>query len=127
MEQLNAVRLMYPGLCALNFEILLEIVLDKIVGENDLRLGIFGTLAAYGLAVEEQGRKTLHCHIIVYTTDWNQLLRGLHSCNDRVRKSSEKKIVEFVDSVLSTELVPKSHIIQKCPTCKEGVLVYSEG
>ena len=68
MEQLNAVRLMYPGLCALNFEILLEIVLDKIVGENDLRLGIFGTLSAYGLAVEEQGRKTLHCHIIVYTT-----------------------------------------------------------
>jgi Helitron helicase-like domain at N-terminus len=90
MEQLNSVRLKYPGICALNFEMLLDIVLDKIVGENDHRLGIFGTLAAYGLAVEEQGRKTLHCHIIVYTTDWNQLLKGLHSCNDRVRKATEK-------------------------------------
>jgi len=72
MDKLNALRYKYPGLCAFNFEELLDVVLEKIVGDNNLNEGIFGRLAAYGLTVEEQGRKTLHAHILVYTHDWNE-------------------------------------------------------
>lgn len=79
MQELEGVRLKYPGLCALNFEWLLEIVLDKLVGNNEHKRGIFGELEAFGLAVEEQGRKTLHAHILVYTSEWNGLLHRLHS------------------------------------------------
>ena len=45
MDTLHAIRCKYPGLCALNFEALLDIVLDKIVGDNLLQQGIFGKLA----------------------------------------------------------------------------------
>ena len=118
MDQLEAIRCKYPGLCALNFEWLLDLVLDKIVGDNDLKEGLFGTLAAYGVAVEEQGRKTLHGHILIYTTEWNDLLKDLHSVINRVRKKAEQKVVEFVDSILSTELVPGSDTVQRCPECR---------
>ena len=46
MELLKAPRYKYPGIGALNFESLLDIVLDKIVGDNQLRMGVFGKLAA---------------------------------------------------------------------------------
>jgi PIF1-like helicase/Helitron helicase-like domain at N-terminus len=127
MDLLNAVRCKYPGLCALNFEYLLGVVLEHIVGENDLRTGIFGTLSAYGLAVEEQGRKTLHCHILVYTTDWNTTLRDLHASNSNLRKATEKKIIKFVDSIMTTELIPYGVNIQQCPKCEHGILDYVEG
>jgi hypothetical protein len=127
MDQLNAVRCKYPGLCALNFEYLLDTALEHIVGDNELRSGIFGTLSALGLAVEEQGRKTLHCHILVYTTDWNTLLKGLHSGNPNIRKVTEKKVIQFVDKIMTTELIPNGGNMQQCPKCKDGILVYVEG
>jgi hypothetical protein len=39
MIPLRKLRLQYPAICALNFEFLLNIVLDKIVGDNPLRVG----------------------------------------------------------------------------------------
>ena len=91
MDKLNALRYKYPGLCAFNFEELLDVVLEKIVGDNDLKEGIFGRLAAFGLAVEEQGRKTLHAHILVYIAEWNETLRALQSSCKITRKKAEKK------------------------------------
>jgi Helitron helicase-like domain at N-terminus len=75
MDLLNTVKTTYPGLCALNFDYLLDIVLERIVGANDNKSGLFGTLDAYGVAVEEQGRKTLHAHILVYISGWNKVLQ----------------------------------------------------
>ena len=67
LNELNSIRCKYPGLCSINFEFLLDIILDKLVGHNDDKKGIFGTLEAFALAVEEQGRKTLHAHILLST------------------------------------------------------------
>jgi hypothetical protein len=102
MDLLHSIRLTYPGICALTFEYLLDLVLEKIVAG-----GVFGKLDAYGVAVEEQGRKTLHAHILVFVSGWNQTLRDLHSSSTRVREQAEKGVIKFVDSVLSTELVPR--------------------
>ena len=122
MDTLHAIRRRYHGLCALNFEALLDIVLDKIVGDNPLQQGIFSKFAAYGLAVEEQGRKTLHAHIIIYILGWNELLARLNSTHDLVRKRAIKEIVEFVDSSLSTELNPGSTNDLLCFNCKQVIL-----
>lgn len=125
MDRLNTTRYRYPGLCAFNFESLMDVVLDKIVGDNPTRTGIFGKLEAYGMAVEEQGRKTLHAHILVYTTDWGRVMEGLHSNDARRRKWAEKQVTEFVDRVISTELTPNGTEVQKCPNCKAD-LTYAD-
>ena len=60
-------RLDFPGACSLNFEGVMQIILsellawdsDKQEGSED---GIVGELDAWGMAVEEQARKTLHSH-----------------------------------------------------------------
>jgi hypothetical protein len=127
LQNLNDIRYKYPGLCALNFEYLLEIILDKLVGVNETRTGIFGTLAAYGLAVEEQGRKTLHTHIIIYLEHWNKLMRLLQSPQRHLQLQAETQITSLVDSVLSTALLPSAAPILTCPACCKGQLTYAEG
>lgn len=125
MDELESIRYKYPGLCALNFEWLLDIILDKIVGDNNVKCGLFGKLAAYGLAVEEQGRKTLHAHILVYTTDWNKILHDLHSSCRETKRAAEKNVIAFMDKVLSTELTPGQSTRQTCPTCKISNLEFA--
>jgi Helitron helicase-like domain at N-terminus len=127
MELLKALRLQYPGICALNFEFLLNIVLDKIVGDNPLRVGIFGKLAAFALAVEEQGRKTLHAHIIVFTLGWNETLRRLQSSNPTIKKQAEDEVIAFVDSILSTELCPGLGQELMCSECNQSTLNFLSG
>ena len=124
MEVLKAVRFKYPGICALNFETLLDLVLTKLVGDNHEKTGIFGKLAAYGVAVEEQGRITLHAHIIIYILGWNELLQRLQSPDKRIQQKAEKEVVEFIDSCLSTELVPDSCKDITCFECKQDILQF---
>lgn len=134
MNGLGVIRCKYPGLCALNFEMLLDVLLDKLVGDNPSKTGIFGILEAFALAVEEQGRKTLHGHILVYIKHWNDLLHKLHSLSERTRAEAEAKIQKLVDSVVSTELTP-SYLPNgnfngqntdniPCPSCDKESLQY---
>ena len=124
MDRLSGIRYRYPGLCAYNFESLMDVVLDKIIGDNEERRGMFGNLDAYGMAVEEQGRKTLHAHILVYTSDWSEIMEKLHSSQERERKWAERKIQEFVDNTISTQLVPDGPDVLPCPECA-GVVEYA--
>ncbi|MGL5936717.1 MAG: hypothetical protein ACRCZI_13975, partial [Cetobacterium sp.] len=117
MDLLDAVRTSYPGLCALNFEYLLDIVLDKLVGDNPSKQGIFGIMEAFGLATEEQGRKTLHAHILVFVKGWNRILRDLQSNTPRVKKRAGREVIQFTDSVLSTALTPGSPEKLSCFSC----------
>ena len=123
MKALNELRLKFPSLCAYNFECLIDIIIDKLVGDNDTKQGIFGKLDAYAMAVEEQNRKTLHAHIVVYVSGWNKTLRDLHSNSERTRKSAEKEVTSFVDSVMSTELCEDDHPLN-CENCEAGNLEF---
>ena len=63
------VRNTYAGACAIEFLSQLETLISKVICWNDKvaigRPGIFGKSEAYGVAIEEQGQKTLHGHILV--------------------------------------------------------------
>ena len=106
LNELGAIRIKYPGLCALNFEFLLDIVLEYLVGDNCAKKGVFGIIDGFGVAVEEQGRKTLHAHILVYVKEWNKILEDLNSRSPRTRREAEAKVKAFVDDVMSTQLSP---------------------
>ncbi|KAG7353499.1 helitron helicase-like protein [Nitzschia inconspicua] len=62
------IRIDNPGLCAIDFENVIDIVVEYILGWdtrnkcNKPDYGCFGDLDGWTYAVEEQGRKTLHAH-----------------------------------------------------------------
>lgn len=100
-------RIDFPGLCAIDFENIIRIVVKHIVGwGNDGRLGLFGEADAYGLAVEEQGRKTLHAHIMVYVKFWNELMSSLLKSQPggRVHKNAIKEMEKYLDAIGSASL-----------------------
>jgi AAA domain len=111
-------------------------VLEKLVGDNPSRMGIFGQLEAYGAAFEEQARRSVHCHILVYIKDWNQTLIDLNSTSPRTRSRAEKKVCDIVDNIISTQLTPdgfKSNAnstvtrkVLKCPNCDSATLEFAD-
>ena len=63
-------RSFYPGLCALDFSNILHLIVRHVIGwDNEgktFKNGAFGTVLAFYGAVEEQARKTLHVHFILW-------------------------------------------------------------
>ena len=95
-EQLNAqaekrkeVRLKFPGITALNFEYVLDVVIREVIGwdvskgKPTGKPGLFGIPIAFGGAVEEQGRTTLHVHFIVWLIGFIDYLNNVNSGNTR--------------------------------------------
>ena len=125
LEETNSIRMKYPGLCALTFDMLLGVILDKVVGSNEKRIGVFGELDAFAAAIEEQGRKTLHAHIIVCITGWNDVLHMLQSTEERKRKAGERAVIQFIDETLSTALNPDEKKTPVCPSCNRDQLQFA--
>ena len=56
----------------------------------DNSLGLFGKVSAFSVTVEEQGRRTLHAHILIWVSEINQAREDLHSPLQTVKKSCRK-------------------------------------
>ena len=104
------IRREYPGFCALDYENVMRIVIeiflgwDRKKGVNKPNVGIFGDVEAYVVATEEQGRKTLHGHILVWVKNWSTILNGLNSENVRIRRASIEKIRTYAGRIITTEM-----------------------
>jgi hypothetical protein len=109
-------RTTYPGASAFDFSAILNIVISDILGwdeENGCSTeegGAFGKIDAFSGAIEEQGRKTLHVHMLLYIKDLSKLLEGLQEVHPRTeqRRHTELKraLKAYVNSVMSTHLHP---------------------
>jgi hypothetical protein len=73
VKQRSQLRIKYPGISSYFFELVLEIVIEEIIGwdltEGQPRediVGLFRIPQAFTALVEEQGRKTLHTHIQIW-------------------------------------------------------------
>ena len=109
----------------MSFEMLFGLLLKNVVGNNDEKTGVFGSLEGYAAAIEEQGRKTLHAHVIVYVKGWNETLHNLQSNQKRKRKEAEREVTDFIDSVLSTSLGQPAGSGTLCPNCKKSSLDFA--
>ena len=109
----KTIRIKFPGICALFFERALDIVIKEVIGWDDNlngpreSPGAFGTPLAYIAAVEEQGRGTLHAHIIIWIKDMNEITELLHSPDRNIVRHAKRKISDFADSCISTEFLAK--------------------
>ena len=87
------IRINFPGITALNFEFILDIVNKEVIGwdvekgEPTEKPGLFGKCIAFGGAVEEQGRTSLHLPFI----DW---LDGFKDYFDGLSATYEKTVIE---------------------------------
>jgi hypothetical protein len=72
-----------PGVCAF-FEIMIDIVFKDVIGwdkkENiatSVNGGIFGKVNAVSMAIQEQGRRTLHAHILLWVEELKEMRSNL--------------------------------------------------
>jgi len=81
-------RQKFPGLCAEEYRRIMDAVIthffgwDLEKGSAKETIGFFGKPLAWLLATEEQGRKSLHGHVLLFIKDWKRVLNVLHRGSD---------------------------------------------
>ena len=109
-EMTQKLRQEYPGLCAFDFQQISELFFAHILGWDEETQqskpggGAFGILDAWSDSVEEQGRKTLHGHYILWVRGWLGLLLDLRSDSHSIRNNAAAQLRDYIDKVLTTKL-----------------------
>lgn len=112
-KERKSIRVQYPGIAALNFEMLYRIVLEEVVGWDPVNHkpteipGFFGECYAFCGAIEEQGRKTLHSHMTVWITGYKELTQSIFFGKKRAKAVASQTIQDYYQTIASTELFPK--------------------
>ena len=102
------IRQIHPGMCGIDFENVIAITIEHLLGwdmkkrMNKIDEGLFGDLLAWCDTVEEQGRKTLHDHFLLWLLKWSKLLKGL--ANQATREHFSKLLVDYASKVMSTHM-----------------------
>jgi hypothetical protein len=97
----------YPGLCAEEYRRIMDAVIKHVFQwDEDARkpsgVGLFGELLAWCLATEEQGRKTLHGHFLLFIKDWSTFLERLQTNPNDSRDI--KQMTTYFDNVCSAKM-----------------------
>ena len=118
-------RINFPGICALFFEEVLDVVIYELFGWDlveealqDNFDSVFGKPSALCMGIEEQAHHSLHIHILLWIIEINELQIALCSGISTVQQKNKAKllIAQYFDSVASCSLVdfPDSKMVQKC-------------
>jgi hypothetical protein len=84
-------RSQHPGLCAEEYQRMMELVIKHLFNwdtatQTSKGVGLIGELLAWCLATEEQGRKSLHGHFLLFIKCWNRVMNILQGVNDQEHK-----------------------------------------
>ena len=119
-------RVNHPGLCAEEYERVISLVIKHILGWDESKQtstgkGLFGKILAWCLATEEQGRKTLHGHFLLWLENWDRLQEVLHcqGNHEMTLKDGVSEAVRLHDSICSARLfqdmIPGSGVLRDAP------------
>ena len=102
-------RVKVPGICAFFFEEVLNIIIEEVLGWDiskgrRLKTGMFGDTEAFLIAIEEQGRSTLHGHIQVWIRKFSELREQLCSESRPIKRKAEKELCDEIDTLTSCTL-----------------------
>ena len=93
----------YPGACAIEYESVMQIVIDVLIGwdqENQQgRSGIFGIPQAYADCCEEQARFTLHSHISIWIENFNDTRNLLVHENETIRQNAKSELELYFNKI----------------------------
>ena len=116
-------RLKYPGLCAFDFEQIIAIVIKYVIGWNVKKQeswkegGVFGVPKAFCHADEEQGRKTLHAHFLIWIEGFTEMMDIVRNVNHPDHAYWKSQLADYVSMVLDNNLFAKKEEV-KCRICK---------
>jgi hypothetical protein len=87
---------------------MLQTVIHEVLGwdlekKKQVHKGLFGKIDAFSCSIEEQGRSTLHAHILFWVTKVNKIRDQLHHPNRNVRSQAKRSIAKTVDRLSSTK------------------------
>ena len=114
------IRLKNPGACSLEFQSVMQIVVECILRwdikkKTSKGKGILGTVLAFFAADEEQGRKTLHRHWQIWVKEIDETLRNcLFHEDDTARDIARKTFCKHIDNVLTASYGSEFRITHKC-------------
>ena len=122
----KSLRVRYPGACAREFDSLLRIVVNDLIGwqgNKQTHCGIFGKILCHSIGVEEQGRTTLHGHIILWVSLFSVLQQQLFSSDVNVRNRAITQIQNYMSQVLSSSFeVTETEVNQSLHLCRSEEL-----
>ncbi len=110
-------RVKYPGSCAREFDSLLQIVIGDLIGwegNKQVHDGIFGKVLAISAGIEEQGKTSLHGHLILWIKNYHNLQQQLFSTDAVVRKEATIAIESYLSNVLSSTFNIKKEKLNDC-------------
>jgi hypothetical protein len=118
--QRTQLRIKYPGICAYFFELVMDIVIEEVIGwdiekgkaREDI-VGLFGVPEAFCAGIEEQGRRTLHGHIQVWVKEISKWREELHAENQSQCREARRQIIKSVNEVSSCHLFTECNGIAK--------------
>ena len=118
-------RIKHPGLCAFYYQLVLDIVIEEVIGWDVKKQsarpegGLFGKPLAFTASTEEQGRTTLHTHFQLWIEGMRLLYRMLYCSNRDERRQAEIALTDRLDKVASCKLFDgnRCHKTEQRITC----------
>ena len=103
------VREQHPGLCAEEYNRIMKLVIKHLFDWDEEKQcstgnGLFGELLAWCLATEEQGRKTLHGHFLLFLKGWEEVLETLQNVGTTGYTNAIKEAKALFKNSCSAEL-----------------------
>ncbi|MFN7880425.1 MAG: hypothetical protein ACK5P1_10505, partial [Sphingobacteriia bacterium] len=77
-------------------------------GKNKPDEGLFGDVLAFCSAVEEQGRKVLHSHLLIWIRGWETVFQNLGSTCESTRKMFEDVLMNYASKIMTTKIFGKN-------------------
>ena len=82
-------------------EIALKCLFGWDPGRQRGKRGLFGIMEAFCRADEEQGRGSLHSHMLVFVKNFGHLRRLMFASDDKTRALARASYIKYVNSVMS--------------------------
>lgn len=110
-------RMMYPGACSIEYQSIVQILLEVLFGWDSKKqegsCGILGTLDAYAVAHEEQGRKTLHGHWLLWIRHLSKIRAMLFHHNKETQRKAREEYSKYIQAVISGTY-GELHVLHNC-------------
>lgn len=109
-------RINFPGVCAYFFQSMLDIILKDVIGwdkDTNTRIDgidtLFGPVDALTVTIEEQGRRTLHAHILIWVSCLNYHRQCMFTGTEHVQREATQQIVRHINHLCSTKFFFSDH------------------
>lgn len=110
-------RTAFPGFCAEEYQKMMTLIIKHIFQWDEEKQcstgqGCFSHLDAWCLATEEQGRKTLHGHFLLFIRNWKELMsdvQKVHTC-PQSQKEARSEMTKFSASICRSELMDRNDV-----------------